>query len=199
MAWGVLRHSRQKQEASPSLPRLYPVSSVTRGWPLLNWRSDSWTREVWSRGPTRPTAASPPTSDGREARARGRPPFLGGRLASKARRRLCGQRGRGTAKGHRLGLQGSPAGAPGGPPALLLWTRSFPEWLPRASREPDLGGLQPVSLCPPRGCAKPARPGPRGHADRQACCPGPSRSCSSPPLSSEFCIPSTSPSAPRMG
>lgn len=102
-------------------------------------------------------------------------------------------------RGHRLGLQGSPAGAPGGPPALLLWTRSFPEWLPRASREPDLGGLQPVSLCPPRGCAKPARPGPRGHADRQACCPGPSRSCSSPPLSSEFCIPSTSPSAPRTG
>ena len=136
MAWGVLRHSRQKQEASPSLPCLYPVSSVTRGWPLLNWRSDSWTREVWSRGPTRPTAASPPTSDGREARARGRPPFLGGRLASKARRRLCGQRGRGTAKGTQTRASGQPCRGSWRPSRLAAVDEELPgvaaQGLPRA-------------------------------------------------------------------
>lgn len=196
MTWGVLHHSRQKREASPSLP----TSSVTRGWPPLSWRSDGGTRKVCGHvappaarwPPCRPLMAEKPE------RVAGRPSWEADPPAGPGGG--CAASGGGAQlSGYRLGVQGSPAGAPGDPPALLLRTRSFPEWLCRASREPELGGLRPVSLCPPRACTKPARLDPRGHADRQACCPGPSRSCSAPPLCSELHVPSTSPSAPRTG
>lgn len=152
MTWGVLHHSRQKREASPSLP----TSSVTRGWPPLSWRSDGGTRKVCGHvappaarwPPCRPLMAEKPE------RVAGRPSWEADPPAGPGGG--CAASGGGAQlSGYRLGVQGSPAGAPGDPPALLLRTRSFPEWLRRASREPELGGLRPVSLCPPRACTKP--------------------------------------------
>lgn len=136
--------------------------------------------------PHRPTAASLSISEGREAGAHGRTPFLGGRPASKARRRLCGQRGSGTAECTQTQVQGSPAGAPGEPRALLLppeRMRSLPRWLPGPPTSLTWGCPRPISLCPPRGCTNLPDLDPRGHTDRQAC-PGPShpvRSASHPP------------------
>lgn len=170
---GGLRHSRQKREASLSLP----TSSVTKGCLLLNWRSDSWTRKVCGHTAPQPHGGLPcqsPRAEKLEHTA-GHPSWEadpparpgGGCVASRGGTQLSAPR---------LWVQRSPAGAPGEPRALLLppeWMRSLPRWLPGPPTSLTWGCPRPISLCPPRGCTNLPDLDRRGHADWQAC-PGPS-------------------------
>lgn len=88
----------------------------------------------------------------------------------------------------RLWAQGSPAGAPGEPRALLPppeQMSSLLRWLPGLPTSLTWGCPRPISLCPPRGCTNLPDLDPWGQADWQAF-PGPShlspaRSASHPP------------------